>query len=54
MTPPAKRRTDTDREDVESTDGTITWNYLQQPEPDVEDTGLPDTITTDPFGITTG
>jgi hypothetical protein len=41
------------REDVESRDGRVTFNHLQQSEPElVEDDGRPATETTDPRGIT--
>ena len=55
MTPAVNKptRLDADREDVVSTsDGTITYNYLQQPEPDVLDDDTRARITTDPWGIT--
>lgn len=41
------------REDVESRDGRVTFNHLQQDEPEPEiDDGRPATETTDPWGIT--
>jgi hypothetical protein len=41
------------RQDVESRHGNVTFNHLQQsePEPDIDDC-RPATETTDPFGIT--
>lgn len=42
-----------EREDVESKGGAVTFNHLQQREPEpVEDDGRPETETTDPWGIT--
>lgn len=43
-----------EREDVESKDGKVTFNHLQQsePEPDLTDCCEPAVVTTDPWGIT--
>lgn len=43
------------REDVESQEGRVVVNHLQQSESErVEDDGRPATETTDPWGITEG
>jgi hypothetical protein len=41
------------RQDVESDDGKVTFNHLQQSRPEPEGDQEPDVITTDPGRITT-
>ena len=44
--------TENQRQDVESRDGEVTFNYLQQSKPEIViDDCQPATVTTDPWGI---
>lgn len=53
MRPPRRReRREEDREDVKTRGAKITFNHLQQSEPDNSDDGKPPVVTTDPNRIT--